>query len=118
MTSFRQVAANQRNAQKSTGPRTEEGKRQSRRNAIRHGLCAGTVIETVEDIEGYRTFEAAIIADFDAETAVERELVLRLASLLWRMRRATSIETDLIRLQTEVSCTRRSCSPARHRSEN
>jgi len=36
------------------------------------------VIETVEDIEGYRTFEAAIIADFDAETAVERELVLRL----------------------------------------
>jgi len=78
MTSFRQVAANQRNAQKSTGPKTEEGKRQSRRNAIRHGLCAETVIETVEDIEGYRAFEAAIIADFDAETAVERELVLRL----------------------------------------
>ena len=40
-------------------------------------------------------FEAAIIADY-AETAVERELVLRLASLLWRLRRIIAIEIDLI----------------------
>ena len=57
MTSFRQFEANRRNSQKSTGPKTEEGKRQSRRNAIRHGLCAETVIEIVEDIEDYRGFE-------------------------------------------------------------
>jgi hypothetical protein len=107
MTSFRQFEANRRNAQKSTGPKTEEGKRQSRRNAIRHGLCAETVIEPVEDVDDYRGFEATITADFDAETAVERELVLRLASLLWRIRRATSIETDLIRFQTEVVRKRR-----------
>ena len=37
--------------------------------------------ESLEDIEDYKGFEAAIIADYDAETAVERELVLRLASL-------------------------------------
>jgi hypothetical protein len=36
-----------------------------------------------------------VIADYDAESAVERELVLRLASVLWRLRRATSIETAL-----------------------
>jgi hypothetical protein len=107
MTSFRQFEANRRNAQKSTGPKTDEGKRQSRRNAMRHGLCAETVIETVEDVDDYKGFEAAITADFDAETAVERELVLRLASLLWRTRRATSIETDLIRFQTEVVRKRR-----------
>jgi hypothetical protein len=107
MTSFRQFEANRRNAEKSTGPKTEEGKRQSRRNAMRHGLCAETVIETVEDVDDYKGFEAAITADFDAETAVERELVLRLASLLWRIRRATSIETDLIRFQTEVVHKRR-----------
>src|SRR5258705_9406162 len=52
-------------------------------------------------------FEAAIIADYDAETAVERELVLRLASLLWRLRRATSIETDLLRMQAEILRKRR-----------
>jgi hypothetical protein len=83
MTSWQQFQANRLNALKSTGPRTEEGKRASRRNAIRHGLTAETVIDGLEDSEDYRGFEAAIIADYDAETAVERELVLRLASLLW-----------------------------------
>ncbi len=102
MTSFRQIEANRRNAIRSTGPSTEEGKRRSRRKAVRHGLCAETVIEIVEDVEDYREFEAAIIADYDAQTAVERELVLRLPSLLWRLRRATAIETDLLRIQAEI----------------
>ena len=82
MSSLRQIEANRRNASRSTGPNTEEGKLRSRRNAVRHGLCAETVIEIAEDIDDYRGFEAAIIADYDARTAVERELVLRLASLL------------------------------------
>jgi hypothetical protein len=107
MTSFRQIEANRRNAVRSTGPNTEEGKCQSRRNAIRHGLCAETVVEIVEDIEDYQRFEAAIIADYDAQTAVERELVLRLASLLWRLRRATAIETDLLRIHAEILRDRR-----------
>src|SRR5256885_17125328 len=99
MTSFRQIEANRRNAIRSTGPNTDEGKRRSRRNAVRHGLCAETIIEIVEDIEDYRAFEAAVIADYDAQTAVERELVLRLASLLWRLRRATAIESGLFEIQ-------------------
>ena len=107
MTSFRQIEANRRNAVRSTGPNTEEGKRRSRRNAIRHGLCSETVIEIVEDVEDYRAFEAAVIADYDAHTAVERELVLRLASLLWRLRRATAIETELFRIQAEILRDRR-----------
>jgi hypothetical protein len=74
MTSFRQVEANRRNALRSTGPKTEQGKRQSRRNAVRHGLRAETVVATLEDVEDYRAFEAAITADYDAQTAVEREL--------------------------------------------
>jgi hypothetical protein len=60
------------------------------------------VVELAEDTEDYRGFEAAVIADYEARTAVERELVLRLASLLWRLRRATSIETDLLRIQAEI----------------
>jgi hypothetical protein len=107
MTSFRQIEANRRNAHRSTGPRTEEGKRQSRRNALRHGLSAETVIDGLEDSEDYRAFEAAVIADYDAQTAVERELVLRLASLLWRLRRIISIETDLLRIQSGIVRDRR-----------
>ena len=67
MTSFRQIQANRRNALKSTGPSSEEGKQQSRRNAVRHGLTAETVIGALEDAEDYKAFEAAIIADYDAE---------------------------------------------------
>ena len=101
MTSFKQIEANRRNAQRSTGPITEGGKLQSRCNAVRHGLTAETVIGALEDAEDYRAFEAAITADYDAQSAVERELVLRLASLLWRLRRATTIETGLFEMEAE-----------------
>ena len=99
MTSFKQIEANRRNARRSTGPTTEEGKLRSRRNAVRHGLTAETVIGALEDAEDYKAFEAAVIADYDAQSAVERELVLRLASLLWRIRRATTMETGLFEIQ-------------------
>jgi hypothetical protein len=102
MTSFRQNKANRRNASKSTGPTTEEGKQRSRCNALRHGLTAETVIGALEDTEDYKDFEAAITADYDAQSAVERELVLRLASLLWRLRRATTIETGLFEIQADM----------------
>jgi hypothetical protein len=118
VTSPRQWQTNRENAQKSTGPRTDEGKRRSRRNAVRHGLTAETVIDGLEDAEDYSAFEAAIIAD-DAHNAVEHELVLRLASLLWRIRRATGIETDLLRIQAKIIREReagrgRAASPARN----
>jgi hypothetical protein len=80
MTSLRQIESNRRNALKT----------------------AETVIEPVEDPEDYKAFEQAVTADYDAETAVERELVLRLASLLWRLRRSTLIETCLLQIRIEV----------------
>jgi hypothetical protein len=101
MSSFRQIEANRRNARLSTGPVTEEGKRKSRQNALRHGLTAETVIDALEDAEDYAAFEMAVTADYDAQSAVERELVLRLASLLWRLRRATAIESGLFKIQAK-----------------
>ena len=101
MSSFRQIEANRRNARLSTGPVTEEGKRKSRQNALRHGLTAETVIDALEDAEDYAAFEMAVTADYDAQSAVERELVLRLASLLWGLRRATTIESGLFKIQAK-----------------
>jgi hypothetical protein len=103
MTSLRQLEANRLNALQSTGPRTEAGKGRSRQNALRHGLTAETVIPNLEDPEDYKAFEATVIADYCAETAVARELVLRLASLLWRLRRATGIETQLFAIDSDPS---------------
>jgi hypothetical protein len=100
-----QIQANRRNALRSTGPKTEEGKQRSRENSLRHGLTAETIVASLEDAEDYKAFEAVIVSDYCAETAVARELVLRLASVLWRLRRATSIETQLLEMQAEVSWT-------------
>src|SRR6202165_1914635 len=102
MTTLRQIEANRRNARNSTGPVSEEGKKRSRCNAIHHGLTAETVIGALEDAEDYKAFEAAVIADCDAQSAVERELVLRLASLLWRLRRATTMETGLLEFRLSI----------------
>jgi hypothetical protein len=107
MTSFKQIEANRSNALKSTGPKTEAGKRISRCNGMRHGLTAETIITALEDAEDYQAFEATVTADYDAQSAVERELVLRLASLFWRLRRATMMETGLFDIQTEHLCSNR-----------
>jgi hypothetical protein len=102
MTSQKQFEANRQNAQKSTGPQTDHGKRRSRRNAFRHGLTAETVVGGIEDARDYKAFQAALISDYAPHSAAEHELVLRLASLLWRLRRATAIETGLFDIQAGI----------------
>lgn len=99
MASERQIAANRRNATHSTGPRTHQGKKISKRNALRHGLTAETVIAGVEVESDYRSLEQQIMIEFTPVTAMEFELVARLASLTWRLRRASRIETGLFELQ-------------------
>jgi hypothetical protein len=109
MASEKQVLANQQNAKHSTGPRTEAGKRRSRRNAVRHGLTAETVIDTLENAADYKAFERAIKSDYSPQTAIEGQLVSRLASLLWRLRRAVIVESGLLNMQAEtiqVPCSR------------
>jgi len=98
MSSQKQIDANRRNALLSTGPKTEEGKQQSRQNALKHGLTAETVIVSSEDPATYIAFEEQILSENDPQSALEHELVLRIASLLWRLRRATLIETGLLNL--------------------
>jgi hypothetical protein len=64
------------------------------------------VVDGIEDTEDYRSFEAAIIADYEARTAVERELVLRLAL-------ATSARHSRVHSSTTVRMGKRSVG-ARH----
>jgi len=71
---------------------------------MRHGLTAETVIQFLEDEQEYKAFELSVTADFDARTAVERQLVLRLAGLLWRLRRATAIESGLLQIHFNIEC--------------
>ena len=107
MMTEKQIAANRQNAKNSTGPRTEYGKRRSRRNAIRHGLMAETVIDVHEDPAAYKALQRAIYADYHPRSNFELQLVARLVSLLWRLRRAVAIESGLLNIQAEILQERR-----------
>ena len=76
-------------------------RRRSRRRAWCDGLADQTVIKTLEHVRSYRAFERALIASVDPRSVLELALVHRLANLLWRLRRASAIETGLFETQGE-----------------
>src|SRR5262245_3132554 len=82
-------------------------RRRSRRRAWRDGLADQTVVQTLENVRSYRAFERALIASVDPCSALELALAHRLASLLWRLRRACAIATGLFEMQGEVRSARR-----------
>src|SRR5271165_5702087 len=75
----------------------------SRRRGWGAGLASHTVIENLEDPRCYRAFERSIVGSFGPRTVIELELIHRLASLLWRLRRARAIETGLLGMQGEFT---------------
>jgi hypothetical protein len=75
---------------RSIGPHSKR-----RRLGWRDGLADQTVVRNVEEVRAYRAFERALIRSIDPRTAIELALVHRLANLLWRLRRASTIETGL-----------------------
>lgn len=103
MATVRQLQANRRNALLSTGPRTARGKSRSRRNALKHGLTAETLIAPLEDLREYAHFEIGLRREIKPKSVLERGLTERLASLLWRLRRATIIEAGLLRIHARMA---------------
>jgi len=82
-------------------------RRRSRRRAWRDGLADQTVVSNLEDVRSYRAFERVLIGSVDPRSVIELALIHRLASLLWRLRRASAIETGLFELQGEALPARR-----------
>jgi hypothetical protein len=95
--SAKQLAANQRNAQHSTGPRTDAGKRISRMNATTHGLTGQTVLKTPEEDAIYRAYSTRLMPDPPAN-AIELDFAERIVYDSWRIRRASAIEANLYAL--------------------
>lgn len=96
-TSAKKAESNRRNAQKSTGPRTEQGKANSRVNALKHGVLASSgVITTIEGREHRAEFEAIVdglAADFQPVGGFEQMLVQDIAACFWRKRRLLRFES-------------------------
>lgn len=96
MTSPAQIAANRRNARKSTGPRTVNGKVKSRMNALRHGLTAESCVLPGESCEAFDHLRARLVAEFRPVRVLDEILVDRLAGLVWRLRRVGMFERELM----------------------
>ena len=95
-TSERKAESNRRNAQKSTGPKTAQGKAWSRRNALKHGVLASqAVLTTIEGREGRKAFEDladGLLQDFAAVGTFEQALVQQIAACIWRQHRLLMFE--------------------------
>jgi len=89
------VAANRRNAQRSKGPRTPEGKARSSRNATKHGLRSQTPPLAQTELETYLAALASFTATFHPSNPFETRLVQRLAQIDSRLQRAHQLDSAL-----------------------
>jgi hypothetical protein len=101
MVSRKQLEANRANAKRSTGPKSDAGKARSRMNALKHGFSSQEIVLEGENAEQFDALRAQLEAEFDPSSVIERELVDRLATLLWRLRRVPVLEAALIRARRE-----------------
>ena len=83
----KQTAANRLNAQKSTGPRTPEGRAAVRLNGVTHGLTAETIVLKGESEADFTNLLNSLEAEHDPVTPTEEALVVQLAMATWRLRR-------------------------------
>ncbi len=96
MATERQIAANRLNAQRSTGPKTPEGKAVASRNPVTHGLTSHSGLLPGETLEDFSDLRARVLAELAPDSAIEIELAERIASLLWRLRRVPAFEAALL----------------------
>ena len=92
MSTAKQIAANRRNAQKSTGPRTAEGKARTRLNPLKHGLTAETIVLPFESADDYRELQLSVLGDLQPQGVVQQILVERFVQRHWVAQRLARTE--------------------------
>jgi hypothetical protein len=95
-----QIRASQINGAKSLGPVTPEGRRKSSSNSCKHGLSSARVVLAGESKDEWESLLEGFRGRFQPQDEIENELVFEMAACLWRLRRASTLETLL--LNTEI----------------
>lgn len=105
MATEKQIIANRKNAQKSTGPRTQSGKDLAKMNAVKHGIMSESLLinkeEGKEDNKLYFQQHNNLIHYFKPQGVMEEVLVEQIAMSLWRKQRVLRFETGCIRKQLD-----------------
>jgi hypothetical protein len=94
MSSQKQIDANRRNALKSTGPKSEEGKARSSMNALRHGLTAAQAVLPHENEDDYEKLREGMLESYAPEDSAEQAVVEELVNAYWRLQRLHRVETQ------------------------
>ena len=99
MATHNQTAANRRNAQKSTGPRTPQGRAASSLNALKHGLTARHLVLRTETQRDFDVTLRAFQADLQPLGPTETALFHQLVAAHWRLVRARQVQTEILDYQ-------------------
>jgi len=102
MATLKQIEANRRNALKSTGPRTPEGKAAASLNALKHGLRARRAVLPGENQEEFHQLCDDLEAEWQPETRSEQFYVEQMAVSQWKLTRMEVAEHDLYEKNAEV----------------
>jgi hypothetical protein len=104
MATAAQIAANRQNAQKSTGPRTVEGKSISRANAWKHGLAGDGIVLPNEDLQAIATIQEELEAQLKPSGRLGKILLERVATLSIRLRRCVEFDVALLTQRRREAC--------------
>ncbi len=94
-----QIAANRKNAKKSTGPRTAEGKAAASKNAVKHGFFARDDVVRDEKQEDFDLYREEMLAEMGPVGVMETTLAERIVNLAWRLRRAEKMQDQALKMQ-------------------
>src|ERR1700736_5111809 len=103
MISPEKLAANQANAQFSTGPKTPEGKAASAQNSRTHGLYSNDLLVATEDHDEFRTMQVQLEVDIRPQGALEQILFTELVIASWKLRRIVRMRITYASVETELS---------------
>jgi hypothetical protein len=92
MSSDRQIEANKQNAQRSTGPRTADGRARVASNALKHGLTGRQIVLPGEDPAEFDSFRSDLMLDLAPQGALEEILAEKIVADVWRLRRIPQLE--------------------------
>ena len=86
---------NRANAQKSTGPKTIEGKQRTAMNAVKHNLTGQSLILQPDEMDAYNRLTNALISDLKPRTELECQTVQKLIDAHFRMNRLAGVENNI-----------------------
>jgi hypothetical protein len=102
MSSEAKVFANQRNAKRSTGPKSQEGKRKSAMNALKHGITAKHFVEEGENWIEFNDLVQRVCSEYPAQDELQRQQVKTLIDFFWKLERLRRYQTASLSYHSDI----------------